>query len=151
MRYLIPLLGITILFIATVIAGAQLLERRQQALAADALEARLSDLQQAEARWRQRPGDSLVDADLRQEARRTLRLLRELYAHEHQLWTYFEALEGSHDARAQYLENRIASEQRIQAQEEAMRRLEAAVESLRPPNTDGASLSFIGDDQSPSP
>lgn len=82
--------------------------------------------------WRGAEGEGFAAAGTATEARRTLELLRELYAQEQRLWDYYHTLEAQHDTRSELARERLELERRVARHEHRLEALDASLERLRP-------------------
>ncbi|MDA3959147.1 MAG: hypothetical protein PF961_00020 [Planctomycetota bacterium] len=107
-------------------------DTRREHHASAELVARAASIDTEQRRWQTTP-DGFAATATRDEALRTLGMLRELYAQEERLWTYYQALGQSHQTRSQLTDERAELERRVARHEAHLRELDASLQRLRPP------------------
>ncbi|MFW5860009.1 MAG: hypothetical protein ACOCYP_08275 [Planctomycetota bacterium] len=141
LRPLFALIAACAIIAVSTLGALALMERRQESAALAGLRARIEAIDREQLRWHSEGSGSLAQADLADEAYRTLDLLEELYRQEEQLWTYYDALEHSRTLQRQFIDERRELEQLLHQRRRQLEALERSRHSLRPDPGDGR-LSF---------
>jgi len=151
LRIILSSIAALILIGATAWSANGLIDQRRALHEQEELQRLRGNIAQEEARWRQMQPDGAAEAGSREEALRTLQLLRELDEQERRLWDYYRAVDAREQVRSRLIEERAALQRRVQQHESRLHALERSTEALRPPEAAIGSIDFSDAAASPHP